>query len=264
MRLRVTQPPFSCNSAFLPLISGVAGGLTSAEKSREGTVDSGLPGLFTGAPPRVVAGSFPGSSPLPRFVPSRFRASPDARPPWGQPSHRPAPPWPFRGLRAPGRRSGPEPISPVSPASAPDAFSSPFRGPAVFLGASRGRKTALRGSRGRPGGIRDGGFPPAAGEVCFWVFLRPPAFLPPAALLAPRRSQGRSQPRGGWGTGFCGLKACTGGSRGRPGPSPGRSLLPLRPGLFPEPLPPSLFFGNYIPVYPQCLTFPARLGTLRS
>ena len=41
----------------------------------------------------------------------------------------------------------------------------------------------------------------------------------------------------------CGLKARTGASWGRPGPSPGRSLFPLSPCLSPEPFPPSLFFN---------------------
>ena len=249
-----------------------------------------FPGIAGCTPPAVFVCAW--GSALPAAAALAFPRSPGAGPP-SRPPVRPR----ARLPGFPGVRSG-RLFQPLSRSNRPLDLPGPENGSPGF--------------QGPPRGIRSGGFAPAAGEVCFWVFLRPrpsrglPPLLAPRGpkgrfqlpggsqmpkgrfqpprgagglkartgaswgrpgasgagappggqgllLLRPSRGpplalrgpQGRSQPRGGVGSvgkRSCGLKARTGASWGRPGPSPGRSLLPRRPGLSPEPFPPSLFF----------------------
>ena len=142
------------------------------------------------------------------------------------------PPWLFRGLRAPGRlpdrRSGPEPVSPVSLVSAPDAFSSLFRGPTVLLRPSGAGKW-LSGVPGAAQGHPERRFCPCRRRGLFLGLPAAAGFPRSAPPFGSQRPEGpfsapRRIPRGAGG-----LKARTGASWGRPGASwsgPG-PLLPL-------------------------------------
>ena len=188
-----------------------------------------LPAPFRGPPP--CPGSF-----LPVSGRRRMHAPPRVSPPVGR---RRLGPSEVSGRRAAvptaGLAPSPSPRFPRCPLRTP--FPAPFEVQPFSRRASRGRKRALRGSRGPHRGIRSGGSPPAGGfDAGFFCGL--PAGRPP---FGSQRPAGPFSAPGRCGKRPCGLKACTGASRGRPGPSPGRSLLPLRLGLSPEPAPPSLF-----------------------